>query len=52
MITFGDIYVCVCLWLITKSYGLIGTWRTSYGLIGTWRTTQENSATTVHMALS
>jgi hypothetical protein len=39
---FGDIYMYVCLWLITRSYGLIGT----------WRTTQENSATTVHMALA
>jgi hypothetical protein len=39
---FGDIFICVCLWLITRSYDLIGT----------WRTTQENSTTTRHMALS
>jgi hypothetical protein len=42
---FGDIYIYifVCeLMVITRSYGLIGT----------WRTTQENRATTVYMALA
>jgi hypothetical protein len=39
---FGDMFMCV----------LMVNNKIIYDLIGTWRTTQENSATTRHMALS